>query len=251
MEIEEILSKISNKYNKILKKNLIGIYIHGSLAFECFSWKKSDIDFLVVTKTKPCLKQKMQMIQVLLELGPEAPPKGFEMSVVLERYCQNFIYPTPFELHFSNSHLESCRRNLEQYCLEMNGTDRDLAAHFTVTKKAGYPIYGKKIDEVFGDVPKKDYLDSIRYDVEEAVNEIFENPVYYILNLCRVLAYEKEGLVLSKAQGGAWGLKNFPSAYASVIDAARKSYVEDKEFQADKILIKQFAEYMSKRKLDL
>lgn len=58
----------------------------------------------------------MFMVQVLLELEKEAPPKGFEMSVVLEKYCGSFVYPTPFELHFSNAHLESCRKDLKAYC---------------------------------------------------------------------------------------------------------------------------------------
>ncbi len=246
MKVEEILNRISEKYNKILKNNLVGIYIHGSLAFQCFRWDKSDIDFLAVTQRVPSLKEKMQLIQILLELEPLAPPKGLEMSVVLEKYCQKFVYPTPFELHFSNNYLERCKSNLEQYCIQMNGTDKDLAAHFTVTKKVGYALCGKDIDAVFGDVPKADYLDSIKYDIKEAQYEIFDNPIYYILNLCRVCAYENEDLILSKEQGGIWGLKKLPSVYAPVIDAAVKSYTENREFEADNILIKEFVEYMIK-----
>lgn len=246
MKIEEILNKISESYNKILKSNLVGIYIHGSLAFHCFRWNKSDIDFLAVIKQELSLKEKMQMIQILLELEPLAPPKGFEMSVILEKYCQKFIYPTPFELHFSNYYLENCRSNLEQYCIEMKGTDKDLAAHFTVTKKIGYTLCGKDINKVFGDVSRADYLDSIKYDIREVQHEIFDNPIYYILNLCRICAYEKEGLVLSKEQGGIWGLKNLPSVYMPVIEAALKNYTDDKEFAVDSVLIKEFAEYMLK-----
>ena len=246
MKIEEILNKISESYNKILKSNLVGIYIHGSLAFHCFRWNKSDIDFLAVIKQELSLKEKMQMIQILLELEPLAPPKGFEMSVILEKYCQKFIYPTPFELHFSNYYLENCRSNLEQYCIEMKGTDKDLAAYFTVTKKIGYTLCGKDINKVFGDVSRADYLDSIKYDIREVQHEIFDNPIYYILNLCRICAYEKEGLVLSKEQGGIWGLKNLPSVYTPVIEAALKNYTDDKEFAVDSVLIKEFAEYMLK-----
>lgn len=247
MNVEKILNKISEEYNKILKNNLVGIYVHGSLAFQCFQWKKSDIDFLVVTEKAPSLKEKMMLIQTLLDIGPAAPPKGFEMSVVLESYCREFIYPTPFELHFSNTYLERCKSNLEKYCLEMNGKDKDLAAHFTITKKVGYTLCGKEIEAVFKDVPKLDYLDSIKYDIEEVQNKILDNPIYYILNLCRVFAFEKEDLILSKAQGGVWGLKNLPSVYAPVIDAALRNYTDEKEFTVDNIIIKQFAEYMIKQ----
>lgn len=40
------------KYQNILKDNLIGIYIHGSIALNCFNWDKSDIDFIIVVRDK-------------------------------------------------------------------------------------------------------------------------------------------------------------------------------------------------------
>lgn len=45
MEYQEILRKIATAYTKILQDNLAGIYVHGSIAFGCFHWSKSDIDF--------------------------------------------------------------------------------------------------------------------------------------------------------------------------------------------------------------
>ena len=50
MEYQEILRKIATAYTKILQDNLAGIYVHGSIAFGCFHWSKSDIDFLVVDR---------------------------------------------------------------------------------------------------------------------------------------------------------------------------------------------------------
>lgn len=89
----------------------------------------------------------------------------------------------------------------------MKGTDKDLAAHFTIIKKYGIALYGMDIEKVFGNVPKEDYIDSIMCDIEEADEEILENPVYIILNLCRVAAFLKDGAITSKKQGGEWGNK--------------------------------------------
>lgn len=155
MEVSEILSVICKKYKDILEENLHGIYLHGSLAFGCFNWQKSDIDFLVVANKNLTLKQKEMMIHILLELTPDAPPKGLEMSVVLYQNCKDFKYPTPFELHFSNMHIKKARENLNEYCLTMNGTDYDLAAHFTIIRSVGVVLYGDSIENVFGVVPKK------------------------------------------------------------------------------------------------
>lgn len=97
----KLLDEIRKCYQEILGSQLIGIYAHGSLAFGCFSWERSDIDFLVVVEEKPTLEQKIALIQTLLERNHEAPDKGFEMSVVLKenavcsgiRRRMNCIFP--------------------------------------------------------------------------------------------------------------------------------------------------------------
>lgn len=250
MDERSLLNEIADSYKKILKDNLIGIYVHGSIAFGCFHWERSDIDFLVVTERVPSLKEKIELVENLLYLEPQAPKKGFEMSLILEKYCKNFVYPTPFELHFSNAHIKRCKDNLDEYCAGMNGTDKDLAAHFMVTKKAGIVLYGKDISSVFGTVDRTYYLDSIIADVSDAENEISQNPVYVILNLCRVLAYIEDGVILSKEQGGQWGIENLPKVYAPVITAALKYYCKGEKFTLEHDLVMEFASYaMSIQKL--
>jgi streptomycin 3"-adenylyltransferase len=244
MNYNKILDEISYEYNKILGDNIVGIYVHGSIAFGCFNWDKSDIDFLVVTKEIPSQQEKVAMIRILLNLENISPAKGLEMSVVLEKYCQDFIYPTPFELHFSNAHIEKCKNNLDKYCEKMNGSDKDLAAHFIVIKTVGIVLCGKDIASVFGDIPKSDYIDSIKSDIESAENDIDENPVYIILNLCRVLAFVQDALVVSKDQGGLWGIKKLPAIYTPIIEAAIRSYCSNELFSADVILAKAFTKYM-------
>ena len=66
--------------------------------------------------------------------------------------------------------------------------------------------------------------DSLLYDAAEARADITENPVYVILNLCRVLAYLREGCVLSKQQGGDWGLAHLPDTYHPLLQAALDAY---------------------------
>jgi len=247
MDCTKLLDGISREYCSILGDNLVGIYVHGSIAFGCFNWNKSDIDFLVVTEDIPTQRQKEDLIDVLLRSNDAAPPKGFEMSVMLEKYCAHFVYPTPFELHFSNTHIQKCRENLKEYCQTMNGTDIDLAAHLTVIKEAGVLLCGKEISEVFGDVLKSDYLDSIKRDVENAPGDVNDNPIYVILNLCRVLAYIREDLVMSKEQGGLWGIRNLPADYFELIQASLACYRSEKNLPVDNEKAQEFCQYMRGR----
>ena len=243
MKQDDLLNRISNEYRSILNYNLVGIYVHGSIAFGCFNWAKSDIDFIVVVKNLASLEQKKRLLDVLLELDSQAPPKGFEMSVVLEKYCANFIYPTPYELHFGSYIIPEFLENPLKVCETETELDEDLAAHFTVIKKVGFVLYGAPINNVFGDIPEAYYLDSIIKDVATAKEEIINRPVYTVLNLCRVYAFVKEKIVISKKQGGEWGLKNLNKKYRDFIVAILNNYSENEELNIKESEALDFAEY--------
>ena len=239
-----LLQTISDRYLEILGNNLTGIYVHGSIAFNCFSWDNSDIDFIVVVEHKISRQDKLDLLNVLHQLNSQAPVKGFEMSVVQLKYCKHFVYPTPFELHFSNAHLQEYLDNPLALCTDDIKIDPDLAAHFTVINHAGIVLYGKPIPEVFGDVPKADYIDSIRLDIENAIQDVLHSPVYVVLNLCRVYGFLKDGLVLSKKDGGQWGIDNLPEQYRAVVAESVDSYMLSKPLYLDDGARISFCQYM-------
>ena len=235
------------------KKTLTGIYLHGSMAMGCFNPAKSDIDLIVVIEDEISDRQKMRFMEQVARLNERAPAKGLELSVVKREYCKPFVYPTPYELHFSPCHLQWFLDRPEDYIRNMKGEDRDLAAHFTIINRYGILLYGRAVSDVFGEVPEKDYADSIRFDVENAKEDIEGNPMYVILNLCRAAAFAREGLCLSKSAGGRWGLENTAGRYHPLISGALASYRSGAAvgnddlagmIQKDRELARQFAEDM-------
>ncbi len=218
-----LLDRIVRDTKAILGDGLVGIYLHGSLAFGCFNWASSDIDYLTVVEAEPTPAQKEALIAAILALDADCPPKGIEMSVVLARDCRAFTHPTPYVLHYSNSYRDRYRVDLAATCAAVHGTDPDLAAHFTVTRAVGIPLCGAPIEAVFAPVPRSAYLDSVLADIESAEQDIAANPVYVILNLCRTLAYLQDGRVRSKAQGGEWGI-TASADDADLIRAALTAY---------------------------
>ena len=244
---DEIIEKYVHRSAEILKDKLTGIYLHGSAAMGCYQPKKSDLDFLVVVDEKLTAAEKREYMDMVLELDAEGPAKGIEMSIVTRDVCDPFVYPTPFILHYSRAHTERYRKDPEDYIRTMNGTDKDLAAHFTVIRSRGICLYGLPVREVFGEVPEKDYLDSIMDDVSGAGKEITDHPMYLILNLTRVLGYLKKKEVLSKQEGGTWGLKNLPEKYHPLILAALDEYEHGAEIRYDPELARDYADYMLKQ----
>ena len=240
----DLINEFVNRSKDILKENLVGIYLHGSSVMGCFNPEKSDIDLIIVVDDKMSDITKKAYMDMVVKLNSYAPAKGIEMSIVRKEVCDPFVYPTLFELHFSAMHLKWYEDNPEDYILKMNGTDKDLAAHFTIIRKRGKCLLGLPIEDVFAVVPKADYMDSIWNDIVEAPEEITENTMYLTLNLARVLAFAKDGLVLSKKEGGDWGLKNVPEEYHSLIEDALSEYGSSVVPQYDMELAVEYAEYM-------
>ena len=249
---QELLDCFVAESHRILGDNLTGIYLHGSAVMGCFNPEKSDIDLIVVVKDEVNDTAKRQFMDMVVELNKQAPEKGLELSIVKEEACKPFVYPTPFELHFSVTHLNWYQTNPEDYVAKMKGADKDLAAHFTIIYHRGQALYGREIREVFAEVSHEAYMDSIWCDIEGAAEDISENSMYIILNLCRVLAYKEEGLILSKKEGGEWMLRRLAEGeriirlpeFASLIGTALDEYVTGQKMNLQAELAQQFAEYM-------
>lgn len=250
MDYGDVAEALVQKCREIFEKELSGVYLHGSMAMGCFNPEKSDIDVIVVIKSDASDFRKLRFMEEIVELNAKAPPKGIEISIVKEQYCKPFVYPTPYELHFSPGHLERYRRSPEAYVREMKGTDKDLAAHFTVINNYGRVLWGKKIGEVFGQVLREDYIDSIFYDIENAVIDMVGDPVYVTLNLCRTLCFLCNGKCVSKAEGGRWaiGRSEFDSG---LINEALDCYLSDKRFEYDLDKLQSFARKMLKTIKDM
>ena len=244
MVYADLLKRFTEMSKQILGSKLVGVYLHGSAAMGCFNRKKSDLDLILIVEGDISDMGKVEFMRHVVNLNEEAPEKGFELSVVRREYCNPFAYPTPYELHFSVGHLKWFLDDPIDYVKKMKGTDKDLAAHFMIIRKYGIVLYGEEIDSVFGTVPEDDYIDSILFDIEGARGEILENPMYFTLNLCRVLAYLREGKVLSKRSGGEWGLDALPNRFHGMIQDALHSYETDLTMAAAPETLSFFANYM-------
>ena len=68
--------------------------------------------------------------------------------------------------------------------------------------------------------------------------------MYLTLNLARVLAFCREGTVLSKAEGGRWALAHVPAAFHPLIQSALREYTQAAAVAYDGALAKKYAAYM-------
>src|SRR5690606_30472755 len=121
-------------------ENLLGIYLHGSLAMGCFNPKRSDIDFLVIVRKKLAPENNRRLAKRVLFLR-EQMPNEIEFSIILETHLQSFVYPTPFEFHYSEMHRDKYRADENYLCGGFE--DDDLASQIFVAYYRGITLYGK------------------------------------------------------------------------------------------------------------
>jgi len=208
----------------------VGIYLHGSLALGGFNPEQSDLDLLVVTERPLTPEIKRRLIKLLLQLSKQ--PYPIEISFLSRRDLNPWRHPTPYQLHFSEEwrtqYEEEQASGAWQRWNEEQATDPDLAAHITVLRKRGLCLYGKPIAEVFPPIPREDYEDSIVQDFHWAKDRLERDPVYFVLNACRVLAFLREGKILSKAEAGEWALHALSERLRPLVEAAREAHLSRK-----------------------
>lgn len=244
LDTQYYLDRAVDLFKEEMDSNLVGVYLHGSLAMGCFNPNKSDIDLLIIAQEKLSTENSKRIAKKLLKLHESMPNKrGIEVSIILESYLKDFVYPTPFEFHYSDYHREKYQTDENYICGGFE--DRDLAAHIVVTYHRGIKLYGKALREVFHPIDKQFYIKSIFFDVESAPKDIIESPVYFTLNLCRVLFFLKEGVVSSKKEGGEWGISVLPSEYRQDIQRCLNEYsgiADNSELNIEKLT--EFVDYM-------
>lgn len=242
--INRLLDEIVDFMKGLLGTNLVGVYLHGSLAMGSFNPDKSDIDFLVVTRTKLSPEARRRLATAMIALTKHAPAKGMEMSVLTVETLENFKHPTPYEFHFSNAWLKRYQNN-EVDLTDDNKVDADLAAHLTITKARGVTLYGEPIDAMFPDIPNHCYTDSILADAKDILEDMSSDPVYNVLNLCRVWAYLVDGKITSKKEGGEWALQHATSFQKSVIEQALAEYAGTASSPWDNEALNRFGQEMA------
>lgn len=206
--------------------NLIGVYLHGSLAMGCFQAQHSDVDILVLTGQPPLPQQRREWArQVLLA---SAAPGPLEISFLHRGQYTPWRHPAPFSFHFSEEWRPRISQELQDGAWQnwnWDGTpDPDLAAHFTVTQRRGVRLAGAPVAEAIPLIPWGDYLDSILADLTWGCERAYDNPIYLALNACRIWAAVEEGFVFSKSEGAGWAQPRLPAALAAIVARADATY---------------------------
>jgi predicted nucleotidyltransferase len=219
--------------------NLLGVYLHGSLAMGGFNAAHSDIDLLIVDRVRLPLDIKLDLARLLLQRSNQPAP--IEIHFLAYQDLHPWRYPPLFDLHYS----EAWRSRFEVWIetapdssagpaidpFAQPTEDPDLGAHIAVARARGIALFGPPPTDIFPPVPPAAYLSAVLYDLQDAFQDIQHNTVTHVLNLCRTQAYLHTGKIYSKEEGGEWGLRHLPARHHRCISAALANYLGENQPQ--------------------
>jgi predicted nucleotidyltransferase len=208
-EVRPYLDRVVSTLRDHLGPELIGVYLHGSLAMGAFDPGRSDVDILAVCAAPLSRERRMDLGEALAAI-PKPPSGGdLEFSLVTEAAVQARSAVPPFEVHVSTHEEPSVVDGSERR------GDEDLVTHFAMARARGHALMGPYPGELF---PQPDrasliraFLSDLRWarDHGAAAWEGHRMPdlasmAYRVLNAARSWRYLETGDLGSKVEGAAW-----------------------------------------------
>jgi predicted nucleotidyltransferase len=225
---------------EVLVGELVGVYLHGSLAMGGFSPSESDLDLLAVVR-RPMTEDEKSLLWASLgrisgrkgHRSRRMLPRSIEMSFLTREQLEAWEHPARYDFRWAEHW--RFRRPADQ-------RDPDLATHVVVARTRGVALYGPPAAEVLPDVPSADYVDSALTHVDRNIGRGVGMDV--LLNAGRAMAAVVDGAVFSKEEGGRWLLGHAPPELHGVVAAALAAYLGEADpNRIDRAELDRFAEW--------
>lgn len=233
-DIANQISRVVGIWKKHLGEQLVGIYLHGSIALNAFCPESGDIDLLIVVEKSLDLSEKLKIAKEIIEI--DGKPRPLEMSAVKLSDAQNWKSPGNCVFHYSDlwtqKYLDKFQNpDKELYVADNEFPDADVTSYIKLIKQSGIVLYGRKIEDTFADIPDEDFWQAISADIDDYDFHAYE-PRYLasnILILGRILSFKKERRILSKYDGGVWMIEHVPAKLKYLPELAMKIWFEGEQ----------------------
>ncbi|HSX08634.1 MAG TPA: aminoglycoside adenylyltransferase domain-containing protein [Candidatus Saccharimonadales bacterium] len=219
--VNDVLNDFAGKANALLGDNIIGIYLFGSLSYNDFNSKRSDIDLSVVVKIPLSQEEGEKIKNLHLELEKRHPfwKERIECSYTPIDLFSSILPPKQprpyygagvfyFEAPYGNEWLIN-NYLLYHKSITLQGKDfRELVVPIDVRD-----VQKASIRDLF-----KEWEPKIN-DYEWLSNSHYQS--YLVLNLCRILYTVLQNSVGSKTVSATWVKNEYPE-WKNIIEEAEK-----------------------------
>jgi predicted nucleotidyltransferase len=220
-DVNQILDLLHTNVKEILKDQLIGMYLHGSLANGGFD-DHSDIDVMVMIagniseETFEALKEMhKQIAQMHSPWAIQLEVAYIPENAIRRADPPDILYP----------HLDRGRGEM----LHKMAPDRDWNIPRHILRERGIVVTGPDPKTLIDPVSPDELRRTVREGLPVWFTPLLDDPSelgkrglqsFYVLSLCRILYTLQHGEILSKQAAAAWALENLDARWKPLIKRA-------------------------------
>jgi predicted nucleotidyltransferase len=220
-DVNKILSLLFSRAQEVLGDQLLGMYLHGSLASGGFD-QASDIDVICVTKGDISEETFSALRAMHVEMAKLDSPWAvqLEAAYIPQNSLRN---PDPSMIRYP--HLD--RGNGEVLRWMAAESDWSILRH--ILRERGIVITGPAPKTLIEPVSPDDLRLAVAAGLPVWFNPLLEDPAemrkrgpqsFYVLSLCRILYTLKHGGILSKSAAAEWAFQAMELRWKPLIERA-------------------------------
>lgn len=218
-EAVSLLDKMTNHIPVILGRNLVGIYLYGSITNSSFNPHRSDIDCLAVTRISLSENQFRRLRAWLENMA--------KTNSWTTRLQMSFLVKNQLLVSSVPSNLTSCLYQFGK--LQRCGSDGNpiiwldhLRVGETLVGPAATSFLPEITEELLNAALQReiDYLRDELGNPESKWRDLPMYRAYATLTICRILYTRAKGSVVSKPMAARWALKRLPVRFHGLIEKA-------------------------------
>ena len=225
-DLSDLLEAMATDFPAILRENLVGIYLWGSLTYEAFDEACSDVDCIGVTRRDLDEREFSELDDWFNNEGEHNRwVKRIDMRFVIDqefldkssRCCGFYHYTGKLVRHGSDGN-PIIWMNIGSSGITLWGKDAKLIAP-------------KVSDQCLNDalLLELNYLEeSLTRNAGDRSDMAFIYHAYAVLTACRILYSAHHKALVSKDQAYTWAMEKAPPLWRSVIRAARENRLKNR-----------------------
>lgn len=212
-QVSSLLRDLTTHLPDILGRNLVGIYLYGSLTQQAFDPSHSDIDCIVVTERDVTEAQFQELGEWL---GRQAESNPWTARLQLMCLLRD-------EVLTMNS--KAC--DYQFGVLKRGGSDGNPIVWMNILK-SGHVLFGPRPESFVPTITPDMLFQALERELGYLREEITEKPdskwrdvpyyrAYAVLTGCRILYSFRKGTVVSKPRAVKWAIAHLPAEWHDII----------------------------------
>ncbi|MCR4329181.1 MAG: aminoglycoside adenylyltransferase family protein [Candidatus Roizmanbacteria bacterium] len=220
------IKKCINLLKIILKDDLLGFYLYGSLLFGGLQ-KYSDIDLFAISKREATRSEKAQLEKTLLNISGiyavSKDQKPIELTVVVRSDIYPWQYPPKFDFLYGDwLRGEFEAGNIEPWHSKVLP---NLALVITQLLLSNRVLFGPSPNQLLAAVPYKDFFIATTSEIDSLMADLNNDTRNVLLTLARIWYTVETDTIASKSTAAAWAIDKLTDKYKPLMQRARAIYL--------------------------